>query len=44
MNFHEYQAKLLFDRYGIPVPRGEVAATPSKPRRSPRAWAEIVSW
>lgn len=30
MNFHEYQAKLLFDRYGIPVPRGEVAATPEQ--------------
>jgi len=25
MNFHEYQAKDLFSRYGIPVPAGEVA-------------------
>ncbi len=28
MNFHEYQAKELFAQYGIPVPRGIVAATP----------------
>jgi succinyl-CoA synthetase beta subunit len=30
MNFHEYQAKLLFRRYGIPVPRDGVAATPEE--------------
>jgi len=29
MNFHEYQAKELFAAYGIPVPRGIVAATPT---------------
>ena len=28
MNFHEYQAKELFAAYGIPVPKGIVAATP----------------
>ncbi len=28
MNFHEYQAKALFEAYGIPVPRGELAMTP----------------
>ncbi len=27
MNLHEYQAKELFRRFGIPVPAGEVAAT-----------------
>jgi succinyl-CoA synthetase beta subunit len=27
MNFHEYQAKALFEQYGIPVPRGELATT-----------------
>jgi len=27
MNFHEYQAKELFERYGIPVPRGHLATT-----------------
>ena len=28
MNFHEYQAKDLFAKYGIPVPAGIVAGTP----------------
>jgi len=27
MNFHEYQAKALFEEYGIPVPKGELATT-----------------
>ncbi len=27
MNFHEYQAKVLFEQYGIPVPRGELATS-----------------
>ena len=27
MNLHEYQAKELFLRYGVAVPRGQVAAT-----------------
>jgi len=27
MNFHEYQAKVLFEEYGIPVPKGELATT-----------------
>jgi succinyl-CoA synthetase beta subunit len=27
MNLHEYQSKQLFTSYGIPVPKGEVAAT-----------------
>ena len=25
MNLHEYQAKKLFDKYKLPVPKGEVA-------------------
>ncbi|HID73512.1 MAG TPA: succinate--CoA ligase subunit beta, partial [Thermoplasmata archaeon] len=33
MKIHEYQAKALFDRYGIPVPRREVATTPAEARR-----------
>ncbi|HXG50756.1 MAG TPA: ADP-forming succinate--CoA ligase subunit beta [candidate division Zixibacteria bacterium] len=28
MNIHEYQAKELLKRYGVPVPSGKVAATP----------------
>ena len=30
MNLHEYQAKQLFARYGVPVTRGEVATTPGQ--------------
>jgi len=30
MNIHEYQAKEILRRYGIPVPRGRVAATPQE--------------
>ena len=32
MNIHEYQAKAILARYGVPVPRGEVAATASEAR------------
>ena len=32
MNIHEFQAKEVFARYGIPVPRGIVAATPAEAR------------
>jgi len=30
MNLHEYQAKELFQRYGVAVPRGRVASTPEE--------------
>ncbi len=30
MNLHEYQAKQLFAQFGIPVPSGQVAATPDQ--------------
>jgi len=30
MNIHEYQAKKLLRRYGVPVPEGEVAHTPQE--------------
>jgi succinyl-CoA synthetase beta subunit len=33
MNIHEYQAKELFARYGIPVPKGGVASTPEEAAR-----------
>lgn len=32
MNLNEYQAKRLFGRYGVPVPQGDVAATPGEAR------------
>lgn len=30
MNIHEYQAKELFKKYGVPTPRGHVAFTPDE--------------
>lgn len=30
MNIHEYQAKTVLSRYGVPVPRGGVAYTPAE--------------
>ena len=30
MNIHEYQAKEILKRYGVPVPRGKVAYTPQE--------------
>ena len=30
MNIHEYQAKLLFDQFSVPNPRGMVASTPAE--------------
>ena len=32
MNLHEYQAKEIFARYGVPVPRGALAASPEAAR------------
>ena len=33
MKIHEYQAKRLLARFGLPVPRGEVARTPTEARK-----------
>jgi len=30
MNIHEYQAKALFEQYGVPVPKGAAAKTPEE--------------
>ena len=32
MKIHEYQAKQILARYGVRIPRGEVAATPAEAR------------
>nr|HMN28764.1 acetate--CoA ligase family protein [Caldilineaceae bacterium] len=32
MNLHEYQSKRIFAKYGIAIPRGEVATTPEEAR------------
>ncbi|HFS85424.1 MAG TPA: ADP-forming succinate--CoA ligase subunit beta [Epsilonproteobacteria bacterium] len=34
MNIHEYQAKQIFQKYGVPTPRGIVANTPDEAVRS----------
>ena len=34
MNIHEYQAKELLRRYGVPVPLGKVAATPQEAKEA----------
>jgi succinyl-CoA synthetase beta subunit len=33
MKLHEYQSKLIFSRYGIPIPKGRVAATATEARQ-----------
>ena len=42
MNIHEYQAKDLFRAYGVPVPPGEVAATPPQAEAAMRRLAQPV--
>ena len=37
MKLHEYQAKEIFSRYGIPIPRGQVAATPEEAQEATAA-------
>jgi succinyl-CoA synthetase beta subunit len=32
VNLHEYQAKRVFARYGVPIPKGDVATTPDQAR------------
>ena len=33
MKLHEYQSKRIFAQYGVPIPRGDVAATPEQARQ-----------
>jgi succinyl-CoA synthetase beta subunit len=33
LKLHEYQAKRIFAQYGVPIPRGDVAATPEQVRQ-----------
>ena len=37
MNLHEYQAKEIFARYGIPVPEGQLAKSPEAARAAAKA-------
>jgi succinyl-CoA synthetase, beta subunit len=42
VNIHEYQAKEIFRRHGIPVPPGEVAATPEEAEQIARQFGGTV--
>ncbi len=42
MKLHEYQSKQLFAKYGIPIPKGEVAMRPEDARRIAREWGRRV--
>ena len=37
MNLHEYQAKEIFTKYGIPVPEGRLAESPEAARAAAKA-------
>ena len=42
MNTHEYQAKDIFRKHGIPIPPGEVARTPTEAEALARRFASTV--
>ena len=42
MNIHEYQAKEIFRKYGIPIPPGEVASTPEQAEAIARKFGTTV--
>ena len=42
MNIHEYQAKEIFRKYGIPIPPGEVATTPEEAESIARKFGATV--
>jgi succinyl-CoA synthetase beta subunit len=42
VNIHEYQAKEIFRKYGIPIPPGEVAATPEEAEAIARKFGKTV--
>lgn len=40
MNIHEYQAKELFDKFGVPSPKGRAASTPKEALEAAK-WLEV---
>jgi succinyl-CoA synthetase beta subunit len=42
VNIHEYQAKEIFRKYGIPIPPGEVASTPEQAEAIARKFGTTV--
>ena len=43
MKIHEYQAKELFKKFGVPVPEGGVAFSTSEAKGWPKNWA-LFRW
>ena len=37
MNIHEYQAKELFEKFGVPSPKGQVAGTAEEAEAAAKA-------
>ena len=44
MKIHEYQAKAILAKFGVPVPRGEVAFTKDEARAVGAAAGHARSW
>ncbi len=42
MKIHEYQAKAILAEFGVPVPRGRVAAWPERPLRLALSQGSLV--
>jgi succinyl-CoA synthetase beta subunit len=42
VNIHEYQAKEIFRKYGIPIPPGEIATTPEEAEKIARKFGTTV--
>jgi len=42
MNIHEYQAKELFDRFGVPSPKGKAASTPKEAYDAAK-WLDVTN-
>jgi len=42
VNIHEYQAKEIFRKYGIPIPPGEIASTPQEAEAIARKFGSTV--
>ena len=42
MKLHEYQSKLIFAKYGIPIPKGRVAATAEEARTLQKNWVAAL--
>jgi malate-CoA ligase subunit beta len=44
MDIHEYQAKEILARFGVPVPRGGLPTAPNRPATGPVNSAAMPGW